>query len=292
MELITMAEKYHLNYSYFQNPLNYDYLYIYQIGRMYCEKSGIIEEHIHTDIYELTIVTEGEGLIYTNKIPTKVTRGDIYLSLPCDAHEIVSSDEKPLKYDFIAFHPIDETIKNELGQIAEYYHSPLTRVFHDDRIRQITGNAIAEIREDKFFSEELLSILFKQLLIYTIRGFQNIKPDKQINTVTDSEVLCYKLMNYIDTHIYSMKNLEELSEITDYSYGYLSTLFKRTTKNTLSQYFRDKKLEAARLLILENRFKITEISEMLNYASVYSFSKAFANKFGISPRIYRTKFGK
>ena len=287
-----MAEKYHLNYSYFQNPLNYKYLYLYQIGRMYCEKNGIINEHIHTDLYELTIVTEGEGLIYSNKIPTKVERGDIYLSLPCDAHEIVSSDEKPLKYDFIAFLPIEETIKNELAKIAENYHSPLTRVFHDDRIRQITGNAIAEIKGDKFCSEELLSILFKQLLIYTIRGFQNFKPDRHIDTVTDSEVICYKLMNYIDTHIYSMKSLEELSDITDYSYGYLSTLFKKTTHNTLSHYFREKKLDAARLLILENRFKITEISDMLNYASVYSFSKAFTNKFGYSPRIYRARFGK
>ena len=33
-------------------------------------------------------------------------------------------------------------------------------------------------------------------------------------------------MNYIDTHIYTMKNLDELSEITDYSYGYLSVLFE------------------------------------------------------------------
>ena len=259
---------------------------------MYCEKNGVIEEHIHTDLYELTIVTEGEGLIYSNKIPTKVSRGDIYLSLPCDAHEIISDGEKPLKYDFIAFLPIDGEIKTELEKIAEDFHSPNNRVFHDERIRQITGNAIAEIKEEKIYSHELLSSLFKQMIIYLIRGFQNIKPDRQVDTVTDAEVLCYKLMNYIDTHIYSMKSLEELSYITDYSYGYLSTLFKKTTSNTLSHYYREKKLDAARLLILENRLKITEISDMLGYASVYAFSKAFSNKFGLSPRIYRTNFGK
>ena len=287
-----MTSTYHLDYNYFQHPLNFENISIRQIGRMYCEKNGVIEEHIHTDLYELTIVTEGEGLIYSNKIPTKVSRGDIYLSLPCDAHEIISDGEKPLKYDFIAFLPIDGEIKTELEKIAEDFHSPNNRVFHDERIRQITGNAIAEIKEDKIYSHELLSSLFKQMIIYLIRGFQNIKPDRQVDTVTDAEVLCYKLMNYIDTHIYSMKSLEELSYITDYSYGYLSTLFKKTTSNTLSHYYREKKLDAARLLILENRLKITEISDMLGYASVYAFSKAFSNKFGLSPRIYRTNFGK
>ena len=95
-------------------------------------------------------------------------------------------------------------------------------------------------------------------------------------------------MNYIDTHIYSLKNLEDLADITDYSYGYLSALFKKTTSNTLSNYYHEKKLDAARLLILENKYKIIEIAEMLNYTSVYSFSKAFSNRYGVSPRNYKS----
>jgi len=283
---------YLLSYEYFHNPLVFDNISVHQIGRMYCRKNSVIDEHIHTDLYELTIVTDGEGDISSNGIATHVKRGDIYLSLPCDAHKIVSDNENPLKYDFFAFKVDREDIKSELERIAQDYHSPYNRIFHDERIRQIIGNALAEIQNKRFYSDELLSTLFKQILIYLIRGFQKIEPDKHLHTVTDAEVLCYRLMNYIDTHIYSMKNLEELSYITDYSYGYLSTLFKKTTSNTLSHYYREKKLDVARMLILENRFKITEISDMLNYASVYAFSKAFNNKFGLSPRTYRSKFSK
>jgi len=81
--------------------------------------------------------------------------------------------------------------------------------------------------------------------------------------------------------------LEELSEATGYSYGYLSDLFRKTTGNSLSGYYHAKKLEAARLLLLENKLQVTEIAEMLNYASVYAFSKAFHRQYGVSPRQYR-----
>ena len=282
-------QNYHLNNVYFKEPLQYDGISVYQIGRMYCKADSVISAHVHTDLYELTIVTNGGGQIITNGVATTVKRGDIYLSMPCDTHEIRSGGEEALKYDFFAFTCENEAFKQELEHIMEHYYSPANRMFQDERVRQMIGDAIAELNGDKMYAEELLAALFRQIIIYTIRGFRQIAPDKQLDTVTSAEVLCYRLMNYIDTHVYSMRNLEELSEITGYSYGYLSALFKKTTSQTLAHYYYEKKLDVARLLILEERFTITEISEMLNYASVYSFSKAFHKRFGVSPRIYRSR---
>ena len=107
--------------------------------------------------------------------------------------------------------------------------------------------------------------------------------------ISQNQALCYKLMHYIDTHIYTMKSLCELAEFTGYSYGYLSALFRQTTSNTLSGYFREKKLDTARMLLLEHNLGVTEISDMLNYASVYAFSKAFRNFYGVSPTAYAKK---
>ena len=280
---------YHLEHSYFKAPLYLEGILVYQIGRRYCKENSVVAPHVHADLYELTIVTSGGGEIITNGVPTEVKRGDIYLSMPCDAHEIRSGGEEPLKYDFFAFTCENEDLKSELEYIMENYYSPTNRVFRDERVRQMIGDAIAELNGERLFTEELLAALFRQIVIYTIRGFRQIAPDKQLDTVTFAEILCYRLMNYIDTHVYSMKNLEELSEVTGYSYGYLSALFKKTTSQTLAHYYYEKKLDVARLLILEERFTITEISEMLNYASVYSFSKAFHKRFGASPRIYRSE---
>ncbi len=281
---------YHLNKNYFQKPLVLGEVVLYQAGRLYCNSSMVVPLHIHGDYFELTIVTDGKGVITTNNIPVEVQKGDIYLSLPCESHEIMSDKDDPLKYDFFAFLCVQREMLEEFQNIAENYYTPNNRVFHSERIRNLVSTAVAELDGNKKYSKELLESVFREIMIYVIRSFSKIKPEKHSKNVTAAEVLCHKLMNYIDTHIYSLKNLGELSDFTDYSYGYLSSLFKRTTGNSLAGYYRERRLEAARILITENRLKTTEISEMLGYSSVYSFSKAFTKRYGIAPREYRKKF--
>ncbi len=207
--------------------------------------------------------------------------------MPCDIHKIESDRESPLKYDFLAFKIKDNEFKDELDRISENYHAPDMRIFHDERVRRLTANAIAEFATHNMYSEALLNSLFRQILIYLIRDFQTVPDKKYPDNATSSEILCYKLMNYIDTHIYTMKNLAELCEVMDYSYGYLSALFKKTTSESLFDYYNKRRSDAALLLLNENRLTVTEISETLGYSSLYAFSKAFKNQFGVSPKVYR-----
>ncbi|MBQ4118931.1 MAG: helix-turn-helix transcriptional regulator [Clostridia bacterium] len=278
---------FHLSHAYFSNPLKFDSILLLQIGRMFCKGDTVIEPHIHTNLYELTIVTDGKAVISTNDVPTQVKKGDIYLSHPGDIHKIESDRDEPLKYDFFAFRLNNQEFTEAFQKIAQDYALPNTRLFHDDRIRSLIGNAITELDSDDRYKDELLNLLFKQIMIYVIRGFENITPKKNSAYARKSELLCQRLMNYIDTHIYSIKNLEEICPVFNYSYGYLSSVYKKTTSNTLFDYFHGKRLEAARFLLMENRLSITEISELLNYTSVYSFSKAFKEYYGLSPKNYK-----
>ena len=280
-----MQNAFHINKSFFRAPLTFDGLHVLQIGRMFCSSNTEIDTHVHLDFFELTVVTDGEGLIYANGVATQVKKGDIFLSLPCDAHRIQTDPKKLLKFDFFAFNVKGGCFEETFELLAQNYGSPHSRMLHDDRIRPLISNAIAELDEESPYKNELLTALFRQILIYTVRGFQQMKPHSY-SGISQNQALCYKLMNYIDTHIYTMKNLNELAAFTGYSYGYLSALFRQTTSNTLSGYFQEKKLDTARLLLLEHSLGVTEISDMLNYASVYAFSKAFRNFYGLSPTAY------
>lgn len=283
-----MVHDFHIDKVFAADTRVFDNISLRQIGRLYCKAETEVTEHMQPpSLYELTVVNDGSGTIYTNGVPTKVSRGDIYLSFPLDAHRIVSDTEKPLKYDFFAFSLKNGELKSELKRISREYHSPLSRVIRDERIKPLISNALAEIDSENYQSNELLSALLKQTVIYIVRAFQNITPKMPYNNASQNEILCYKLMNYIDTHIYSMKNLSDLAKTTDYSYGYLSTIFKKTTHDSLLSYYQRKKLDVARLLILEKKLTITEISEMLNYSSVYALSKAFSKQYGMSPRAYQ-----
>lgn len=283
-----LTNAYHLDRVYFSSPKRFGDVELLQIGRMFCDSTSIVDTHIHGNLYELTIITDGKGVIYTNTIPTPVKKGDIYLSFPADVHKIESDKIMPLKYDFFAFRIADSKLSKDFSLMNEDYSSPETRLFSDDRIRHLVGNAIAEIDGNDNYHEEILSAILNQILVYVVRGFQKIKPSPE-PSITGINVLCYKMMNYIDTHIYSMKSLNELCKYTDYSYGYLSALFKKTTGGSLSNYYRLRRLETSRLLIVEGKLSISQISEQLGYSSLYAFSKAFKEYFGISPKKYKNQ---
>lgn len=274
--------RYHLNKHYIENPLPFGDVHLLQLGRRYCEPTEIIFAHPHLDWFELTIVTKGSGTVITNGEKTVVGAGDIYLSFPCDIHEIKADQDARLEYDFFSFHCVNKTISKDLKNITRNYRGGDKRVFQDGKISQLIEYAISEFtHKDQSHSLTALSNIFQLILVYLIRAFNN----SQQNTpaVSEPEVLCFQLMNYIDTHIYTLKKLEELGPKFNYSYGYLSGLFQRTTGKTLSEYHRHRKMETGKALILEKKKNIGEIAEMLGY-NLYSFSKAFKQTYGVSPK--------
>ena len=274
--------RYHLNKHYVENPLPFGDVHLLQLGRRYCAPTEVITAHPHLNWFELTIVNNGKGSIITNGEETAIHAGEIYLSFPCDIHEIRANLNDKLEYDFFSFYCTDERLKADLKLITQNYRSGAQRIFQDSKISQLIEYAISEFfsKEQPYFDNTLTDI-FHLILLYLIRDFNDI-PQNTAN-VSNPEILCFQVMSYIDTHIYKLKNLEELAPKFNYNYGYLSGLFKRTTGKTLSEYHQNRKMETGKALVLENKKSIGEIAEMLGY-NLYSFSKAFKKAYGTSPK--------
>lgn len=281
MELGDM--KYRVGRDYIYDPRRLGSILLYQVGRGYCTPGGVVPIHSHRDYVEFTVVTGGEGTVTTNGHPTRVGVGDVYVSFPGDFHEIISDVGAPLKYDFTAIYTTDESLLSALAVIQSDFHSPELRVIKNDKIRSVISGAIAEVSADEEMSEVILEAMFRQILAYMIRSFHSVKPVKYSSEASEAEGLCYQVMNYIDTHIYTMKSLSEVAEALNYNYNYLSNLYKRTTGDTVMSYYRDRRLEAARLLLLEGRTSVTRVASVLGYSSLYTFSRAFKERFGVPP---------
>ncbi len=286
-----MEPVYHFNRQNFLHPYEFGEVRIFQIGRAFCHRTSVVNTHIQGGLFELTIVTGGRGIVTINGTPVPVEKNDIHLALPHDAHKIESDKNDPLKFDFIAFHTDNPTFRKELLNIERDYRPAGKRIIHDERIPTLIGYAIDEFSTEKIYSQELLSALFYELLVYLVRDFQNITPENTTKQIRNADTLCMQIMTYIDNHIFTMKNLEEIAPAMGYCYSYLSSLFKKTTTMTMLRYFQDKKLDVAKILVLEGEYKILEISEKLNYSTPYAFSNAFSAKYGCSPRAYRKKYG-
>lgn len=274
--------RYHLDNLYVDNPLKFGNVYLIQIGRRYCEAEEVIPPHLHLNWFELTLISSGKGVVVTNGKEYPVKTGDIYLSFPCDIHEIRADKGDKLEYDFFSFYCEDKALKRDLKNITQTFMESEERIFQDEKIAELIKNAINEFPiKDDLYSNALLTDIFHLVLIYLIRNFSSAK--KQASNVSNAEVLCFQLMNYIDTHIYSLEKLEDLAPRFNYNYSYLSKLFKTTTGKTLLEYYHSRKMQIAKTLILERKKKINEIAEMLGY-NLYSFSKSFKATYGISPK--------
>lgn len=283
----TYDVKYAIEKNYMLEPRRFGANLLYQVGKIHSAPSNVISLHAHLNWYELTVITGGSGEVITNGEALGVSRGDIYFSLPSEFHEIRSSEEDPLNFSFFAFGTEDSLVGAELDRIGENCMLSGCRVFSDERVDMLVGNLISEMTDGDEYSERQINAIIEQIICYTLRAFCNIKDRQAGRNVGKAEEFCYRIMNYIDTHIYTMSSLFDVAEAMHYNYSYISDLFKRTVGETLSSYYRRRRLDAARILLGEGKLSVTQISELLNFSSIYTFSRSYKDYFGISPNVMR-----
>ena len=282
--------KYRVEKNYIGCPRKFKEHSLFQVGKLHSGPSNEIPKHAHLNLYELTIVTSGKGEIYTNDKGVKVSKGDIYLSFPSEFHMIRSSKEDPLHFCFFAFHSDIPDVRAKLDDIRERCMLADCRVFRDGRIPMLVENLISELTFPDEDTEEIAGAIMDQLIRYVIRDFRAVEGALAAQGIGHPEEFCYRIMSYLDTHIYTMHALSDLGEALHYNYSYISSLFSQTTGESLSTYYRRRRLDTAQLLLLEGRLSITEIAELLNFSTVYTFSRAYKDYFGVCPMA--TKKGK
>ena len=280
-----------LNYHYLQNynpPSPYGNIRLLQIGTAYLQPNTSVATHSHVNFFELTIVTGGKGEIMTNNVSVPVEQGDIYVSFPYDRHMLNSDAQTPMNYNFLAFFIENSDLERELDSLVSLYKNPQNRIIRNDTLGALASSAISETKKERAYQKEYLEALFSQIVIQLIRSFNKQYPASVFPS--KREELCYQVMDYINSNIYSIRSLSELEKQFRYDYTYISKVFSQTMSQSISEYYRFQRLEVARDLIRQGNLKLTEIAEMLNYSSIYAFSKSFKNQYSISPRAYKKAY--
>lgn len=279
---------YLIDFQFTETPNYVKDIRLYQVGKKFCNEYTVVSAHMHANWFELTVILDGKGKIYANQSHVSVSEGDVFLSYPNEVHKIESDSEKPLKYSFLAFCLDDSSFLRDFETIAQTYYECSRRIFRNPAIAPLIESIITEMPTVQFERETVLFSALQQIFIYTCRAFlpkQESNPPKK--TVEKHDILCYKIMRYVDYNLFSIRSADEIAEYLHYNYAYLARVFKETTKGTITQYLTNRKLERAKVLIAENILPLNKIAEILNYASIYSFSKSFKLHFGISPSEYK-----
>ena len=94
-------------------------------------------------------------------------------------------------------------------------------------------------------------------------------------------------MDYIDLHLHEKISMKQLSDATSLSPSYLSTLFRKETGSTVTQYILSRRMEAASAMLRLSDEPISEIASILAFSSQSHFTSAFHAAFGMTPQAYR-----
>ncbi len=98
-----------------------------------------------------------------------------------------------------------------------------------------------------------------------------------------------KTVAYIEEDISGDLSLRALAALQNISTGYLSTIFRRETGKTLTEYVNERRMDAAARLLCTTQLQIQTVAQHCGMLDVNYFSKMFKKYKGKPPKQYRAE---
>ena len=97
-------------------------------------------------------------------------------------------------------------------------------------------------------------------------------------------------MDYIYYHLNEKIHLQDLAKYVNLNSSYLSTLFKKETGLSVSDYILKRRMDAAKNMLQYSDYTYGDISVILAFSSQSHFIQVFKKQTGLTPKEYRSKF--
>jgi AraC-like DNA-binding protein len=94
-------------------------------------------------------------------------------------------------------------------------------------------------------------------------------------------------VEYIEKHLHYNVSLQGIAKFTGNNAFYLSSLFKKETGMSISNFIVRKRLEEAALMLCENDMPVSKIAATLSFNSQSYFTLLFRKQYGKTPKDYR-----
>ncbi len=94
-------------------------------------------------------------------------------------------------------------------------------------------------------------------------------------------------LRYIEEHYADSIDVDAMAAVSNYSVSHFSKLFKQLTGVSFTQYLKNYRLEAAANRLIHENTKISEIALSCGFSNLSYFTRAFYQKYRMTPSQYR-----
>lgn len=232
--------------------------------------------------WELTFVDNGILESKINDTTYKINSYDVVLYAPGQFHNQMTTKDTTCSYLTVIF---DMSVSSPA--LLE------NKVFHADReIVRAIEHFVKASGDNQPFDRDLMVSYLQIVLIKLLRassGTNSVSLKASPMQQKFENELLDEILIYINESIFTPLSIEELCHQFSMSRSSLQALFKNNLQIAPKQYISTLKLKKAKELIKEDKYTISEVSNILGYASIHYFSRIFKSEFGMSPSEYAKK---
>jgi hypothetical protein len=147
------------------------------------------------------------GNVFTQKIndiPVEIGKNDCFFSFPNETHKIISNQEDPLRFVFLAFYAKTKTQGNTLiNYITQTCQASNNRKYHIESLYPICSSILQELQNEDTYTERVLALLLEQILIKCSRKIS--KKNEQCTAIRADRRRNFNARYY---HVYRQQHLQ------------------------------------------------------------------------------------
>ncbi len=262
------------------------------------KKGIVIAKRIIFD-YELLYVADGKFTLHYNGTDYPCHKGQFLLLCPGISHSFLNididlsqphihfditclPDSKQVPVCFKAFEDLTEEEKAKIRPniFEDYPQNPLVAFSDPEAALRLFNRIVTQPKPSPLAQKGLLIELLDMLITDNFPGLF----EESGNGLNSIERL---VKDYLDASQGGFSSLEDIARQFNYSKYHLTRRFKKRYGISLILYRNNKRMQLAKTLLLTET--VSAVSEKLGFSSIYVFSRAFKNHFGISPTDFKAK---
>lgn len=235
--------------------------------------------HLHNAV-ELVLLLEGSSVVLQSDGKHPLAAGDLYLSFPMQPHGYENSQNIDAYVWIIPITPYLVPYQSLLEQ--KLPSKPILHRQHWETagIGQLIDMAAAD---QNIASVEIMQG-YIQLILGKILGLMTFTA----RSSTGADAM-EKLLLFLNTHYQEPITRKQIAHAIGYNESYISHLFTDVFHITLTDYLTALRLEDGARFLRETDTPVSQLALSVGFGSIRSFHRAFSQKFGMSPREYRSK---
>jgi AraC-like DNA-binding protein len=217
----------------------------------------------------LIVPLRGEAMVCVDDRELRLAPGAGLMVLPYQFHSYKRSAGRRILWLFVTFE-YPEGVTLEPLRNAIFAVTP-----------EIAGHLERLLKESQGLPELRLALLLS--LLAPAPGCEG----GAVASAGRDQALVARVNHAVQASRPRMPTVRELAGALGMSASHLRERFRASCGVSLGRHVRALRLERAQGLLRMSPARVTEIAEQCGYPSVYSFSRAFRNAYGCSPRAYR-----